>query len=66
MTEDQLIIAKAIDVIVSASPGVLRRARRARDRDELISRPGVGAYAFADLADAIEKSYPGAIDASRG
>lgn len=61
LSEDQLIIAKAIDLITSVSPAVVARCRREGN----LSNPTVRAPDLIRLVDAIEASYPGAIERSR-
>lgn len=59
LTEDQKIIALAVEVLASVSKATLDR------RDELMSQTLVNPYDLRRLADAIEERYPGVIDETR-
>lgn len=59
LTEDQKIIAIAVDVLASVSKENLAL------RGELMPRTLVNPYDLRRLADAIEARYPGVIDQTR-
>ncbi len=59
LTEDQQIIAIAVEVLAGVSKATLDR------RDALLPQTLVNPYDLRRLADAIEARYPGAIDDTR-